>query len=217
MARRPKPENANNPLRKLRESLAWDGVPMTQLALSKTIGIPLDTIKSTEAGRIAGGMPGESVRVAIDVHLGTHWDAEEQKWSFLFTGAPPTWEDAQRYRKAPLDRRTEIHALCLRMISLLQTVSTKDFAILADTIDNSLLRLAEEYTVNARGDFSSASLELHPIWRDGAETDDVSNIVGYERKREGWMWEEKDGKWKKRNRKSKLFDFRDKLKGTDPS
>src|SRR5258708_13986010 len=53
MARHPKPENARNPLRQLRALLSKNGeiAPITQNRLSEICDIPIDTIRSIEAGR----------------------------------------------------------------------------------------------------------------------------------------------------------------------
>jgi hypothetical protein len=213
MARHPKPENADNPLRRLRKALAKDGIPMTQEVLSRMTGTQLDTIKSTEAGRLARGMPSATIRDAIFMHLGILWDQETKEWGFLFGGTPPSLENVEKYRNAPVDRTTEIHALCSHLICLLQVVPMKRFPVVADTVQDFLLGLAREYNVDTAA--AGASLELHPIWRDAKESEDYADIVGYERKRESWMWEKTASGWKKRNGKRKLFDFRDRL--TPPS
>src|ERR1700740_1122354 len=114
MARHPRPKNVNNPLRRLRVALAKDGVPMSQDALSKKIGVPVDTIKSTEAGRLGKGMPGKPIRDAIFTHLGVVWNDQAKEWRFLFGNLPPSLEKVERYHAAPIDRETEIHAICLQ-------------------------------------------------------------------------------------------------------
>jgi hypothetical protein len=214
MARHPKPENANNPLRRLRKALAKDGVPMSQGTLSKMIGVPVDTIKSTETARLGRGMPSPAVRAAIFTHLGILWNEEASEWRFLFSGAVPSREDVDKYRTAPIDREVEIHALCLRLICLLQTVPQKRFAVVADTINAFLLDVAKDQNVDTAQ--AGASLELHPVWRDGTESGDPADIIGYERKREAWMWHKTAAGWKKRNSKGKLFDFRDRLSPRRP-
>jgi DNA-binding XRE family transcriptional regulator len=202
MARHPKPENANNPLRRLRQALAKDGVAMGQDELSKRIGVPVDTIKSVEAGRLSKGMPSRAIQKAIFVHLGVRWHPEEKEWSFLFSQEDPSREDVERYRAAEPDRDTEIHALCLRLICLLQKVPKKNFGVIADTIDDFLVNKAEEQKVDTSS--VGAGLELHPVWRNEKESPFMSDIIGYRRKREQWV--------KKGSAKRKLFDFRDRLR-----
>jgi hypothetical protein len=163
----------------------------------------VDTIKSTEAARLSKGMPSRAIQRAIFIHLGVRWHQEEGEWSFLFSQREPSREDVERYRAAPVDRETEIHALCLRLICLLQGVSGKKFGVVADTIDDFLVDIAEEQNVDTSS--VGAGLELHPVWRDGKESLLMSGVIGYQRKREQWA------AMKKGRGKRKLFDFRDQL------
>lgn len=210
MPRHPKPENANNPLRCLRVTLGTTGVPLPQHELASRLGISVETIKSLEGGRRRQGRPNREIIDSAFTHLGAQWSEEGQRWNFLYTGEPYTRADYERYINATFDRPVEIHALCLGLISLLQRVPVKDFPVMSDTISQSFLTIAQKYNINMRGGYHGG-LVLNPIWKNGKETDNLADIVGYERSRDTWMWEKKDGKWRKRNKRSKLFDFRDQL------
>jgi hypothetical protein len=82
MARPPRPENANNPLRQLRTLLkdpAENG-HVSQASLAELCQIPVDTIKSIEVGRLA--LSSDVLR-NIAEETGAYWDQGEARWTQL--------------------------------------------------------------------------------------------------------------------------------------
>jgi transcriptional regulator with XRE-family HTH domain len=80
MARPPKPEHANNPLRQLRGLLKDPAVGehISQNELAQLCHVPVDTIKSIEAGRLA--LNATALR-NIAEETGARWDHEEEHWT----------------------------------------------------------------------------------------------------------------------------------------
>jgi ribosome-binding protein aMBF1 (putative translation factor) len=80
MARPPRPENANNPLRQLRALLKDPAkeAPTSQQDLALLCQIPVDTIKSIEVGRLALNT---TVLRKIAEAIGASWDYEQEKWT----------------------------------------------------------------------------------------------------------------------------------------
>ena len=76
MARPPKPENLNNPLRQLRTLLS-EKEPFTQNRLAEISGIPIDTIRSLEVGRF---QLGQATRQKIIEATGARWDDKKRRW-----------------------------------------------------------------------------------------------------------------------------------------
>ena len=80
MARPPRPENANNPLRQLRALLkdpAENG-HVSQESLAELCQIPVDTIKSIEVDRLA--LSSDVLRKIAD-ETSAHWDHEKERWT----------------------------------------------------------------------------------------------------------------------------------------
>jgi hypothetical protein len=87
VAKHPKPENARNPLRQLRELLSEKGPerPITQERLSEIIGKPTSTIRAIEAG--ARQLTDDFLRGVL-VRTGAVWDRENEEW-VVFDSLPP--------------------------------------------------------------------------------------------------------------------------------
>jgi hypothetical protein len=104
MPRPPKAENANNPLRQLR-GLLKDPVEnghISQMALVELCQIPLDTIRSIEAGRLKLS---STVLEKIATETGAHWDHEEARWT-RFGKTEFSFSDFCNYRRRGLKRPT---------------------------------------------------------------------------------------------------------------
>jgi DNA-binding XRE family transcriptional regulator len=96
MARHPRPENASNALRQLREM-----IPATQPELSRLIDVPLDTIKSIEAARRPLS---EEVQKKIAFLTGAIWNDGKKQWCFRsVTGSP--WDQKVTKGKITLKRK----------------------------------------------------------------------------------------------------------------
>ena len=76
MARPPRPENANNPLRVLRTLLGREN-PMPQHQLSRITEIPVDTIRSLEVARLTFS---EEIQRKITAETGGVWDDDRKLW-----------------------------------------------------------------------------------------------------------------------------------------
>jgi hypothetical protein len=76
MARPPRPENANNPLRVLRTLLGREN-PMPQHQLSRMTEIPVDTIRSLEVGRMTFS---KAIQRKITAETGGVWDDDRKCW-----------------------------------------------------------------------------------------------------------------------------------------
>jgi len=76
MARPPRPENANNPLRQLRGRIG-KRAPVTQNQLAEICALSLDTIRSIEAGRRSLGLP---TRQKILEATGARWSDKNRDW-----------------------------------------------------------------------------------------------------------------------------------------
>jgi hypothetical protein len=90
MARHPKPENARNPLRQLRALLSEKGeiAPITQNRLSEICDIPLDTIRSIEAGRRT--LSSSALRRIEEVTTAT-WNTKRHQWTVYGSAEPLTF------------------------------------------------------------------------------------------------------------------------------
>jgi transcriptional regulator with XRE-family HTH domain len=91
MPRLPKKENSNKPLRRLRRQLG-----LTQPELSDLTGIPIDTIRSLENGRIESMTP--DLLRKIKVKTGGSWDRKTRHWVIgIKEPVPLTLELSERY------------------------------------------------------------------------------------------------------------------------
>jgi DNA-binding XRE family transcriptional regulator len=208
MPRRPRKENEGNPLRQLRVALGFQGKLMPQHELGRILGISPETIKSLEAGRRRKGMPpGEPIRTAVFTYLGALWwpgvGGQEFGWSFPFSGEPYTRAHYEQWKKAPFDRVIEIHALCVKLIALLQAAPDRDFRVVVDTLENAMAEILDRFKLKVELEFSEAALVGDPIYEDDVVTGQLSDVTAYARSRRHLFWGKK--------RKGKLLDFRHKL------
>lgn len=184
MPRPPKPENLNNPLRKLRELLGTKGKPMPQHKLSESLGVPVETLKSIENGRFRGGIPDEALMERISTEFGAVWTEKDKEWQ-LFPKTPYTQQQYKLWKTVSFDRVTEIDALCGTLIYLLQQVPDRRFASASDAIFRRLSELAKQYGVSTYADeFLRSDVIAVPVWRDGKETRKPEDIVAFERQRD---------------------------------
>jgi Helix-turn-helix len=132
MARPPRPENANNPLRQLRALLKDPAKEayISQHDLALLCEIPVDTIKSIEVGRLALN---PIVLRKIAEATGASWDHEEARWT-RFDKTEFTFSFFSDYRQHRL-KRPLIHNLLVDVIHsrinwLFENVPEESWAIL---------------------------------------------------------------------------------------
>jgi len=119
MARPPKPENANNPLRQLRALLkdpAKEG-HISQKDLALLCQIPVDTIKSIEVGRLALT---PTVLRNVAVATGASWDHEQGRWT-PFDKTAFTFSYFSEYRSRRLNRSTLARAIDQLIVTLIHS------------------------------------------------------------------------------------------------
>jgi hypothetical protein len=122
-----------NALRLLRGLLVEKGEkPLTQRKLSEHIGIPLDTIRSIESGRLRDGKPSDAVLDKISRQTGAFWNKEKERWESLLPDlvTPPaepfSFAVYKQYRsqfiRRPANGPDLIGSLNVKMIELFGTV-----------------------------------------------------------------------------------------------
>jgi DNA-binding XRE family transcriptional regulator len=206
MARHPRPENENHPLKKLRQALSPDGIdPITQQELARILELSPETIRSFEAGRRRPGELSHVVKTKAFVNAGAMWSQKGEEWLSNFTGQPYSREHYLAWRKPLRNREQEIHALCLKLLVLLQSTGDRDFQAVCDHVESFLDDSCQAFAIKIRDpDFKAAAWIGVPVDKSGAAVGDGHGIAGYRRAREGLF-----GDW--REDKEKLFDFTRKL------
>jgi transcriptional regulator with XRE-family HTH domain len=218
MARHPKPENKNNPLKQLRNVLGG----ISQREFAKLLPMSPETVRSVEA-RDDYGMS-KATREKLAIHLGAAWDEDKECWVFPFTGEPYSREHYEAWKKPSYDRELEIHAICLQVLVLLQSVSNRDFTIVADYLQATVSQTRKTFKIRVTDkDFERASVragiplnkrgsplngdqplasyrwERPSLYRDGDPHQDEQGFMKYDPAHPEWFT------------KVKLFDFREKL------
>jgi len=159
MKKRLKARNALSAIAKLRELVRDEATdePVTQRQLSRIVGIPLDTIKSVESGRMS-----LSPRVQKNIRrfAGVVWDDKEERWisrSFIFRqGAitpelsPATAADIREYRKmmeqsAATGSDRDRDAVKMRVDALFDQIPARYWIHLLFRMQDSLEELREEF------------------------------------------------------------------------
>ena len=134
MPKEPDEKNRNKPLRVLRRQIG-----ASQLDLSRWTGIPIDTIRDHENGRVRL-MTFEIVR-KISVAIGGAWDLENQRWVIgtlaAQTKKPLTPEFCKQYRAmlqsdpSPELQDMDLLSIRLRVAKLFERVPKSSWAKLA--------------------------------------------------------------------------------------
>jgi hypothetical protein len=164
MPKKPKPENARNPLRVLRELLSERGKkePITQSELSVLIDVPATSIKAIEAGQ-RGLRPGVIQRVLMGA--GARWDGKawacafkwiekENKWDWSAEKAPFTYSVFSQFRK-DRERRP---ANAINQIVALDMKLTQLFVIIPDSKWWSLALRYNEFVEECWNDYGADEL-----------------------------------------------------------
>jgi hypothetical protein len=159
MPRPPKPENARNPLRLLREILSEvdrPDVPITQAKLADIIQWPLDQIKNVEAARRP-----LSARLQHRVRhwTGAKWESETQQW--MFGPAVYTREIYLKYcevARGPIqEREIEILLLHKKIDALLEMAKSRDRYPVLFELHDALERCRQQFKITELADFFEAT------------------------------------------------------------
>lgn len=145
MARPPKEENKDNPLRKLREVLGGDDTPVPQQQLAEFLGVSPETIKAIEGGKRQRGGLNEEILGRAYINLGAYWSETDQAWFSAGNGESFSREHGERWRKAGFDRDIETHALVLRLLLLLDYAPSRKFKRVADTVELKIREILKEF------------------------------------------------------------------------
>jgi len=119
MARPPRPEHANNPLRQLRRLLKEPGKEghISQKELALLCQIPVDTIKSIEVGRLALT---PTVLRNVAVATGASWDHEHGRWT-RFDKTAFTFSYFSEYRSRRLNRSPIARSIAQVIVNLIHS------------------------------------------------------------------------------------------------
>jgi DNA-binding XRE family transcriptional regulator len=168
MPRHPKPENRDNPMRKLRALLSTrtDNVPITQDELSRLIDVPVPTIRAIEAGRRR-----LNPEVLRKVRLVTRfrWNEDMECWMWGQRPArPDDWKGDGEWmglkgvaKSCPPHKELLKSFLHLRLQALLENVFDKDWNLLANRISDHFDACKDDFNIQRlEGFFRDTSSEL---------------------------------------------------------
>ena len=167
MARPPKLKNVRTPLRLLRSLLSEQGeeAPMSQLAFSQLIDVPVSTIKAIENGQRSFS---HAVRVKIRSRLFAVWNEESESWVFDNSSGPEqyNYQLSKDYRRflgeyAPIPE-TDPEAIKLRIDGLFAQVPKQSWMKLYRTIQECLEAAREDLGLeNLKDLFKTTKDEIH--------------------------------------------------------
>jgi hypothetical protein len=172
MAKHPKPENARNPLRQLRECLSGDGpeFPISQKKLSDIIGISTSYISAIEFG----DRPlTDELHLGILSRTGASWDSKAERWAYSIPGAKPfSFEHYEEFRefmeRRPIDDVKQVKTLNLKMLEL--------FKMLPDSHWHDLFFRYRGFIEDCCNDFDLPRLE--EIYQSTVKEKDRSRALG---------------------------------------
>ena len=174
MARPPKPEHANNPLRQLRGLLKdpAEGGHINQTALAELCQIPRDTIKSIEVGRLKLN---STALEKIAAETGARWDHEQERWTrfdkteFSFS----SFSDYRRWRcKRPIIDKALVDLIHSRIEWLFENVPDESGERLRSRLNFFLEECKRDLQLTAND-----ALFYRPAWLDSAEDSAAKQLV----------------------------------------
>jgi hypothetical protein len=151
MARPPKPENARNPLRQLRALLSENGerTPITQNQLSKICDIPIDTIRSIEAGRRPLNL---SVLRKIEAATAAKWNSKRAQWTVHDSDQPFMffWYSSLSYfrRRRPPDYQKRIQFIHTKIDGLFDKIPGRSWNLLFFRMKDFLEECKHDFNLN---------------------------------------------------------------------
>lgn len=178
MARPPRLENADNPLRQLRTLLndpAKRG-SFSQTSLAELCQIPVDTIKSIEVGRLALS---SDVQRKIAEETGAHWHPEEAHWTrfdrteFSFS----SFCDYRRERlKRPIIDEALVDLIHSRIDWLFRNVRDENWQRLYSRVNHFLEECKRDPRLTLRLTANEAGF-YRPGWLGSANESDAAQLV----------------------------------------
>jgi len=141
MARPPKPENAQNPLRQLRALLSKKGevAPITQNQLSGICDIPINTIRQIEIGRRT--LNSSALKKIEEVTTAT-WNSKQARWTVYDSAEPLTFSWYSLHRrfteKRPPNYRSRIHLIHAKIDGLFERIPERSWNLLSFRINDFL-------------------------------------------------------------------------------
>jgi hypothetical protein len=145
MPRPPKPENALNPVRLLRRALADKNQAVaTQGQLSTWLGVPVETIKSLEAGRRRQGALNDRIIDAALIYLGARWNPKKSQWENLL-GQSYNRSHLELWRSADFDRDDVIRALKEKLTALLLSTPDRSFPMVTDMLCDAINKVQDHF------------------------------------------------------------------------
>jgi hypothetical protein len=178
MARPPKAENANNPLRQLRGLLRdpAEGSHISQTALAELCRIPLDTIRSIEVDRLKLS---STVLEKIATETGAHWDHEEARWT-RFGKTEFSFSDFSNYRRLGLKRslldkaidKSRVHLIHNKIEWLFENVPDESWERLHSRVNYFLEECKRDLQLTAND-----ALFYRPAWLDSAKDSTAKQLV----------------------------------------
>jgi transcriptional regulator with XRE-family HTH domain len=175
MARPPRLENVNNPLRQLRTLLndpAKRG-NFSQKSLAELCQIPIDTIKSIEAGRLALS---SDVQRKIAEETGAHWHPKKARWTrfdrteFSFSSF---WDYHREKLKRPIVAEALVDLIHSRIDWLFKSVRDEDWQRLRSRVNHFLEECKRDPRLTLRLTANEA-LFYHPF---GSEDSAANQVV----------------------------------------
>jgi hypothetical protein len=166
MARPPKPENARNPLRQLRALLSENGerTPITQNRLSKICDIPIDTIRSIEAGRRPLNL---SVLRKIEAVTTGTWNSKRDLWTVYDSDEPLTFSRYSFHRhfmgQRPRNSRRRIHFIHKKIDGLFQKIPGHSWKLLLLRINDFLEECKRDFNLK---DLDGVFYEAEPRFEE---------------------------------------------------
>jgi hypothetical protein len=155
MARHPKPENARNPLRQLRTLLSKNGAskPITQDRLSEICDIPINTIRSIEAGRRT--LNSSALKKIEEVTTGT-WNSKQARWTVYDSAEPLTfsWYSFHCHftRKRPPNHLTHIAFIHAKIDGLFDRIPERSWNLLSFRINDFLEECRRDFKLKNLND-----------------------------------------------------------------
>jgi hypothetical protein len=169
MGRKAKLKNRNNPIKLLRSALgSGNNRPMTARELSKVLRVPPDTLRAIECGRLRGGELSEVIKHRAFVALGALWNDRARSWQFTYREEPYQRRHYDSWQATGFNREEEIHALCVKLIALLQSTEDRFSRAAIDDIENFFEEVRSRFEVEIKdADYSNFRLAIGFSLKEG--------------------------------------------------
>jgi hypothetical protein len=179
MPRKPKAENANNRLRQLRALLSKDGesAPITQSELSRVCDIPLNTIRSIEAGRRKLTLPAVK---KIERATAGKWNPELASWTIYDSEKLLTfsWYSVYRSfsRQRPPNYQRRIRFVHRKIDALFDKIPGHSWNVLLCRINDFLEECRQDFNLKGLDDVFSEAKTQFELMLDFAKAQNLKPI-----------------------------------------